>query len=201
MTNAAPISVTATPTTSFTNPLLNQILNQLTTIKLDRGNYLLWKTLALPILKSYKLNSHLFGESPCLPKIIMLTTQPNESIVENAGEPSQETSSSSTAVVTVNPKYERWITTDLLLLGWLYNSMTPEVTIQLMGFTNAKDLWEATQDLFGIQSRAKEDFLHQTFQTTKKGNLNMEEYLRTMKNNVNNLGQADSLVPSGAIVS
>ncbi|KAA0051294.1 Retrovirus-related Pol polyprotein from transposon TNT 1-94 [Cucumis melo var. makuwa] len=45
------------------------------------------------------------------------------------------------------------------------------------------------------------DFLRQTFQTTRKGNLNMEDYLRTMKNNIDNLGQAGSLVPPRALVS
>ncbi|KAL0556719.1 hypothetical protein IC582_005235 [Cucumis melo] len=54
---------------------------------------------------------------------------------------------------------------------------------------------------FGIQSRAEEDFLRQTFQTTRKCNLNMEDYLRTMKNNVDNLGQAGSPVPPRALVS
>lgn len=32
--------------------------------------------------------------------------------------------------------------------------MTLEVSDKLLGFTNAKDLWEATHDLFGVQSRA-----------------------------------------------
>lgn len=53
--------------------------------------------------------------------------------------------------------------TDQLLLGWLYNSMIPEVAIQVMGYENAKDLWSAVQELFGIQSRAEEDYLRQVF--------------------------------------
>ena len=66
--------------------------------------------------------------------------------------------------------FEQWISVDLLLLGGLYNSMTLEVVIQLMGFTNANDMWEVTQDLFRVQSRAEEDFLRQTFHTNRKGN-------------------------------
>ena len=101
----------------------------------------------------------------------------------------------------MNPEFEKWVTTDLLLFGWLYNSMMPEVAIQLMGFTNAKDLWEATQDLFGVQSRAEEDFLRQTFQTTSKGNSKMEDYLIIMKTNADKLGQAGSPVPKRAFIS
>lgn len=61
--------------------------------------------------------------------------------------------------VAMNPQFEQWVTTYLLLLSWLYNSMTLEVAIQHMCFTNSKDMWEATQDLFGVQSRLEEGFL------------------------------------------
>ncbi|KAA0057521.1 uncharacterized protein E5676_scaffold1503G00180 [Cucumis melo var. makuwa] len=44
-------------TPNFSTPSLDQLLNQLSTTKLDQTNYLLWKTLPLPILKSYKLES------------------------------------------------------------------------------------------------------------------------------------------------
>ncbi|KAL0556084.1 hypothetical protein IC582_004591 [Cucumis melo] len=101
----------------------------------------------------------------------------------------------------VNPKYEQWVTSDLLLLGWIYNSMVPDVALQLIGFNTAKDLWEAIQILFGIQSRAKEDFLRQTFQTTQKGNYKMKDYLRIMKTNADNLGQAESPIPLRCLIT
>ncbi|KAA0037646.1 uncharacterized protein E6C27_scaffold277G003090 [Cucumis melo var. makuwa] len=72
-------------------------------------------------------------------------------------------SSSSTASKIVNPRHEQWVTSDLLLLGWIYNSMVPDVAFQLMEFNTTNDLWEAIQNLFGIQSRAEEDFLRHTF--------------------------------------
>lgn len=46
-------------TPSFVN-----LLNQVTTIKLDRTNFLLWQSIVIPILKSYKLEGHLFGKTP-----------------------------------------------------------------------------------------------------------------------------------------
>lgn len=36
--------------------------------------------------------------------------------------------------------------------------MTSYVAIQLMEITNAKDLWEVTQDFFGVQSRAENTY-------------------------------------------
>ncbi|KAA0057475.1 uncharacterized protein E5676_scaffold216G001590 [Cucumis melo var. makuwa] len=101
----------------------------------------------------------------------------------------------------VNPKYEQWVTSDMLLLGLIYNSMVPDVALQLMGFNTAKDLWEAIQNLFGIKSRAEEYFLRHTFQTTREGNYKMEDYLRIMKINADNLGQAGSPVPHRYLIS
>lgn len=51
----------------------------------------------------------------------------------------------------INPQYESWLTIDQLLLNWLYNSMTPEIAIQVMGHENAKDLWATIQELFEVQ--------------------------------------------------
>lgn len=57
------------------------------------------------------------------------------------------------------------------------------------------------EDLFGIQSRAEEEFLRQTFQVTRKGNFKMKNYLRIIKINVDNLGQARGLIPRRALIS
>ena len=103
----------------------------------------------LPIFKRCKLDGSLSSKTPCPPKFISSNAQPSRSATKDANEITQGASSSSFAVMglmAVNPQFEQWVTTDLLLLGWLYNSMTPDVVIQLMYFTNAKDLWEATKD-------------------------------------------------------
>lgn len=50
---------------NFRTPHLYQLLNKITTIKLDRGNFLLRKNLALPILRSYRLEVYLSGEIEC----------------------------------------------------------------------------------------------------------------------------------------
>lgn len=42
--------------------------------------------------------------------------------------------------------------------------MTTEVATQVMGYDSANDLWDAISDVFGIQSRAEEDYLRQVFQ-------------------------------------
>lgn len=79
--------------------------------------------------------------------------------------------------------------------------MVPDVTLQFMGFNTTRDLWKVIQDLFGVQSRVEEDFLHQTFYTTRKDNYTMEDYLRIMKTNTDNLSQAGSPVPPRSSIS
>ncbi|KAA0060627.1 Reverse transcriptase, RNA-dependent DNA polymerase [Cucumis melo var. makuwa] len=160
MANA--VSLVEFLTTNFSNPPLNQLLNQLSSVKLDRGNYLLWKTLALPIMKSYKFEGHLTGENPCPPKFITNQIGESQSEIDGTAEATDGASSRSTATKTVNPKFDQWLTSYLLLLGWIYNSMTAEVAFQLKGHT---------------------------FQTTRKGNSKMEDYLHIMKTNADNLSQ------------
>lgn len=47
----------------------------------------------------------------------------------------------------------------------------------------------------------KQNYPHQTFKQTQKSNNSMFEYLRLMKFNSDNLGQARSLVPTRALMS
>lgn len=79
--------------------------------------------------------------------------------------------------------------------------MISEVAVQLIGFESANELWEAIQELFGVQSRAEEDYLRQIFQQTQKGNTKMSEYLRIMKSHSDNLAQAGSPITTRALIS
>lgn len=79
--------------------------------------------------------------------------------------------------------------------------MIPKVATQVMDFETSKNLWEAIQDFFGVQSRVEEDYLRQVFQESRKNNLLMFDYLRLMKNHADNLGQAGSLVTTRNLIS
>ncbi|TYK18874.1 Retrovirus-related Pol polyprotein from transposon TNT 1-94 [Cucumis melo var. makuwa] len=82
-----------------------------------------------PIFKGYKLEGHLIGETACPEKFLMNGRE--TSTITNRDGKTPEASSSSASIV-INPAFEQWITTDLLLLEWFYNSMTPGMAIQLM---------------------------------------------------------------------
>lgn len=146
----------STGTANFSNPQLNQLLNKITSIKLDRSNFLLWKNLALPILRSYKLEGHLSGGNSCPPQFIQSTgadSTPSGAPVEEGAISTQSgvvgAFASDITTKVVNPLFESWIAVDQLLLGWLYNSMTPEVETQVMGYEKTQDLWAGTRAIWG----------------------------------------------------
>ena len=92
------------------------------TTKLEQSNFLLWQTLAFPILRGYK---HLTSEKPCTPKFITTSHGSGASSAEERNDAQQRDSaqqralSSSSAPVVVNSEFEKWLTIDLLLLDWL----------------------------------------------------------------------------------
>lgn len=124
-------------------PAFANLLNQVTSIKMDRNNFLLWQNIALPILRSYKLEGHLTGKDKCLEMSIIIP--PSED------EPQ--------GLLLPNPEYDIWIAADKLLVRWLYNSMTVEVASQVTGHDTANGLWEALQDFYGLEASSQQDYL------------------------------------------
>lgn len=163
---------------------------------MDRSNFLLWQNLAWPILRSYKLEGYLTGEKPWSSRFIPKKTNGEE-------ESSAATSSGAEteAEQQLNLAFDAWVAVNQLLLGWLYNYMSPEIATQVMGFQNSKDLWEAVQELVGIQSKAEIDYLKCLFQQTRKGALKMGEYLALMKKYFDGLALAGSPVSVDDLVS
>ncbi|KAI4331764.1 hypothetical protein L6164_016721 [Bauhinia variegata] len=84
-------------------PLVFNGLSQ-AAVKLDRTNYVLWKSLILPIIRRYKLEGCIIGTKAC----------PNQFVQEGGQQKS-------------NPEFEEWRAQDQLLLDWLFNSMTIEI--------------------------------------------------------------------------
>lgn len=145
-------AISATP---FSNTL-----SQPFTLKLDRHNFPLWKTMVSTIIRRHHLDVFLNGSKPCQPEF--LSPEGNE----EGGVPER------------NPDYEFWITHDQLLMGWLYWSMTEGIASEVMGCNTAASLWTALEDLYGAHSRANMDELCTKLQTTRKGAQSMAEYLR-----------------------
>lgn len=91
-----------------------------------------------------------------------------------------------------NSAFEEWSATNQLLLGWIYNTLTPEISSQLIGCRISKELWNAVRDLAGAHTRARVTMLKGELHRTRKGNLKMTEYLAKIKLIYDNLLLASS---------
>lgn len=57
-----------------------------------------------------------------------------------------------------NLEYIKWNSIDLLLMGWLYSSMTPEIAMRVMG-CSSNALWTAVEESYGIYTEQVKGYL------------------------------------------
>lgn len=155
-------------------------------VKLDKNNFLLWKNMTLPIIRGHNLKDHILGTKLCPPEFISTQT---------TGE------AGASVEVTQNPQYSPWMSTDQLLMGWLYSSMTPEIAMRVMGSSNSNQLWTAVNESYGIQNKSRITFLTGELQKTRKGTMSIDQYLNTVKLLADNLEVAGKTIPLADLVT
>lgn len=96
-------------------------------------NYLVWASVVLPFIEGNRLHHHLDGSSPVPP---MTVSAPN------------------TNNMVSNPDFEEWFTTDRMLLGWLQNTLTLEITTQLLHCRTSFELWSEAHALTSAVSKS-----------------------------------------------
>ncbi|KAL6345917.1 hypothetical protein AAG906_025197 [Vitis piasezkii] len=96
-------------------------------VKLDRNNFLLWKSVIVPTMKGHDLDGYLFGTQPIPEKMI--------SIMEKYGE----------TKFILNPIYVR-VWTDQRLLCWLLSSISESVLPKVVGPTH--ETWKTLEMMF-----------------------------------------------------
>ncbi|XP_050908363.1 uncharacterized protein LOC127121987 [Lathyrus oleraceus] len=143
-------------------------------VKLDRDNYPLWKSLVISIVKGCMLDGHMLWTKECPKKFIASTDSSKKS----------------------NPAFEDWQAHDSQLLGWLMNSMTTEMETQLLHCETSKQLWDEAQSLAGAHTRSRVTYLKSEFHRIRKGEMKMEEYLVKMKNLADKLKLAGNPFPT-----
>ncbi|KAL5712293.1 hypothetical protein ACHQM5_014482 [Ranunculus cassubicifolius] len=127
MPTSTEISSSSSSTTSnpSTNPLhlpLQNITNFIP-IKLKERNFLLWKSLFLPVLRTFDLMKFIDGSSTCPPKFI------------------QSPNPGTAATPIINPEYLTWVKTDQTLLIWLNATISEEVLPYVIGCEDSFSLW------------------------------------------------------------
>uniref|UniRef100_A0A803NZ12 Integrase catalytic domain-containing protein n=1 Tax=Cannabis sativa TaxID=3483 RepID=A0A803NZ12_CANSA len=177
---------TSSSSTQLPNTYLQHFstLNQPFSLKLDKNNFTLWKTMVSTIVRGHRLDGFLNGTKPC--PLEFFPTGKNEEGVE---------------MIAVNPEFEHWIINDQLLMGWLYNSMTETIATEVMGSTTAAELWRALENLYGAYFKAKMDDTRTLIQTHRKGSSTMGDYLRQKKCWADSLALAGDPYPESHLIS
>lgn len=94
----------------------------------------------------------------------------------------------------INLAYDEWVAVDQLLLGWIYNILTPEIASQL-------DLWTAIRSLAGAHTRSRVTLLKGELHRTRKGSLKMIDYLSKMKSISDNLLLTGSPISNSDLIT
>ena len=130
-------------------------------IKLDRNNYILWKTRMENVVYANGFEEYIEGTKSCPPKEL----------------PTGD----------LNPDFVQWRRFDRMVLSWMYSTLNPDIMGQIVGFQTSHEAWMALHKIFSASSKARIMQLRLEFQTTKKGGDSMLDYILKMKTIYDNL--------------
>uniref|UniRef100_A0A803PAZ4 Reverse transcriptase Ty1/copia-type domain-containing protein n=1 Tax=Cannabis sativa TaxID=3483 RepID=A0A803PAZ4_CANSA len=128
---AASVQTAAMSPLPVTTPFGSTLIQPFT-MKLDRHNFPLWKTMVFTIIRGHRLEGFINGQR----------TPPKEFIISGIPKTPEYK-------VTTNPDFENWLVHDQLGMEWLYGSMTEGIASEVMGCQLAFALWSAFENLFG----------------------------------------------------
>ena len=140
--------------------------------KLDRFNFLTWRSQIEPIVDGYGLSHHL--DASISPPARQITVE-NQSVA--------------------NPAFSPWHQQDRFLLGWLRSTISGTVLSQYVSCQTASSLWSTLHRVYYAISSARIMELRRLLQTTVRGGLSCNEFFEKMR------GIADQLTASGEPVT
>ncbi|KAF6171589.1 hypothetical protein GIB67_018113 [Kingdonia uniflora] len=119
---------------SFTVPSLGSITHLLN-VKLERSNYLVWRSQFLPILRVHDLEGFIDGSLSCPPEMFSPSSQGKEGDVLKA-----------------NPEYTTWMKRDQLLLSWIISSLSENVLAHAVSLSTSHVVWTTLAKTFAPSS-------------------------------------------------
>jgi gag-polypeptide of LTR copia-type len=171
--SSTPETHTVIQSPSQTSPIL---LNLPIATKLNRGNYLTWKSQIEPLLHGYQLYKYITIQSP------------TPTVTDNAG------------LLKINPDYIPWHQQDQLILGWLRSSLTEPLQAQIINCATSRELWDYLKSTFSATSRARLSELRRQLQTTTKGGLSCADFVQKMRSIADELSFIGSPVSDDDLV-
>ncbi|KAF7842346.1 uncharacterized protein G2W53_004644 [Senna tora] len=101
---------------------------------------------------------------------------------------------------TKNPAFQEWHSSDRLLVGWLRNTMTQEISAQLLHCKTARDLWLGEKDLTCATTKSRIMGLKSELIHTRKNSMKMDECLAKMKNIADQLAITGAPLPTEDLI-
>lgn len=180
LTSSSSASLAAGVATSIPTTLPTSFNNTIT-IRLDRSNYLLWKTQVVPAIAGQGWYGFLDGSCACPPATIT-------------------TGSGDAATTAANPEYARWWYADQRVLSILVGSMSEDILAQMVGRTTSASVWSCVTDLFSAQNRAGIRQIRRQLTTLKKHDMSAADYYSKMKGFADAMAMAGSPVPDDELI-
>ncbi|KAK1647646.1 hypothetical protein QYE76_065451 [Lolium multiflorum] len=153
--------------------------------KLTRANYSGWRAQILPPIRGARLFGLLDGSDAAPPELLPLENPEKD-------QPSK---------TAPNPAYDSWISRDQLVLGYLLQSIGPEVLPHVQRIETAAGVWRAVEEMFASQCQTKVTNLRIQLANTKKLQMTTDAFLTKMQSIVDELSAAGEIISSKEHVS
>ena len=132
----SPSCIISPPPTSTTAMAMPSVL-PLVSIKLDRTNYLFWKSHMLPTLRAHNLEFFLLSTK----------LKPEEYITDSADADQSSP--------RINPAYFSWIRIDQFVLSWLLSSISEQMLGHVLHCKSSLEVWIVLEQTFSTKSKAQ----------------------------------------------
>ncbi|KAI4330083.1 hypothetical protein MLD38_028391 [Melastoma candidum] len=133
-------------------------------VKLDEGNYLLWKSQILTAIIASGFEEFIFGHTP----------QPARFLDESES--------------LQNPDYKQWQRTDKAIMSLLFSSLTSAPLSQVICCKTSCEVWETLRSRYESTSPSRILNLWLQMQQLKKDGRTMQQYLNCLKSLSDQLG-------------
>jgi hypothetical protein len=151
-----------TPNTTPSTTTIPSTLAIPVTEKLTKANYLLWHTHIMPAIHAAKLQGFLDGTEKEPPKTISKKVD-------------------TSIVIEPNPAYDRWVTQDQSVMGYIFVSLSREVLTGVSTMTTSAEVWATLANMYVSRMCARSIQTRIALATTKKGMQVVAEYYSKMR--------------------
>jgi hypothetical protein len=102
-------------------------------------------------------------------------------------DPPEATTMDESNKEVLNPKYEEWQSTDLLLRSWITGTLSEEALGHIVGQNTAREVWCCLKDTYLQATKEREVQLKRQLQVPKPESTSLGDYLTVFKSICDNL--------------